>query len=214
MFLGRPPNLTDIAGTMVPLLRTMQGQHVEQVVFLSVKGVNPAMPHWRVERALRALGLPSTSLRAADFMQNLEGPYRDQVRDKSRLVLPAGGGRTSFVDTRDVAAVAVRRLLQPTPGFRTVTCTGPESLSWYAVAGILSDVLGRAVWYQPVGVRAVQRRLRESGAAPAMVNVQTAIHLTARFGLAAGVSDGIQQVLGRPATPFLAYATDARASWL
>lgn len=218
VFLMRPPDVTDVSATMTPFLRALREHGVKQVVFLSVKGVNPAMPHWRVERSMRRLRLAGTWLRAADFMQNLEGPYREQVRT-SRLLLPAGRGRTSFVDTRDVAAVAVRCLVPPAAGggggrgIRTVTCTGPQALSWFEVADILSEVLGRRVRYEPVGLRDFRRRLRRAGTAPAMVNVQSAIHLAAQAGLAAGVSEDMPLALGRPATSFRQYAADAREVW-
>lgn len=214
VFLIRPPHITDMA-ELAPFLHALAERHVRHVVFLSVRGVNPLMPHWRVERELRRLELPTSLLRATDFMQNLEGPYLPELRDLSRILVPAGRGRTAFVDTRDVAALGVQ-LLQGAPPKReaVLTCTGPQALTGGDVASILSDVLGREVRYQPTRLLAYRRQLRRAGEPAALLNVQTAIHLAARAGLAAGISPDMPMMLGRPATTFRQYAMDAQDAWL
>jgi uncharacterized protein YbjT (DUF2867 family) len=61
--------------------------------------------------------------------------------------------RVSFVDTRDVAAVASRVLVDPDAhpaGPRTLT--GPQALDFSQVALLLSSELGRRVSYEPCGL--------------------------------------------------------------
>jgi Sodium:sulfate symporter transmembrane region len=103
------------------------GRHgVRHVVFLSVLGVNRALPHWRVEQDLRATTMAWTFLRPSFFAQNLETAYREAIRDHDAIRVPAGRGRTSFVDTRDVAAVAALVLGDPAShAGRTTRSPGP-----------------------------------------------------------------------------------------
>jgi uncharacterized protein YbjT (DUF2867 family) len=77
-------------------------------------GVNPAMPHWRFEKAAKQAVLPYVMLRPAFFMQNLETAYRTDIAAHDSIRLPARNGKTSFIDTRDIAEVAVKALVSPT----------------------------------------------------------------------------------------------------
>ncbi len=116
---------------MGPLVRAAADAGVRRVVVLSVMGVNPALPHWRLERMVREHGLAMTELRPAYFAQNLLTALRADVREHARLRLACGSGRVSVVDTRDVAAVAAAVLREPDAypvGPRTLT--GPAALGW------------------------------------------------------------------------------------
>ncbi|KQQ62564.1 NmrA family NAD(P)-binding protein [Microbacterium sp. Leaf320] len=48
------------------------------------------MPHYRVEKYLEAVGAPFTFLRPNFFMQNLSTTYREDIRDRDEIYLPAG----------------------------------------------------------------------------------------------------------------------------
>lgn len=66
-----------------------------------------------------------------------------------RELRPAGGGRTAFVDARDVAAVAARALIEPGHEGTAYTPTGPETLTYTQCAEILLRTFVRdtaAVW--------------------------------------------------------------------
>jgi uncharacterized protein YbjT (DUF2867 family) len=63
--------------------------------------------------------------------------------------LPWGHGKASFVDTRDVAAVAAEALTSDHEG-KTYTLTGPVALGIAEVASILSEVADRQINYVDV----------------------------------------------------------------
>jgi len=184
------------------------------VVVLSVMGVNPALPHWRMERMVRTSGLSMTALRPAYFAQNLLTAFGQELRAQSRLRLACGRGRVSFVDTRDVAAVAARVLADPDAHpAGPLTLTGPEALEFSQAAALLSDELGRRISYEPCSLLARRRALQEQGADPAYVRVQLVIDVTTRLGLAERVTSGVEDVLGRPATPLSTFLHDHRDAW-
>jgi hypothetical protein len=68
--------------------------------------------HYNVERALRASGVGWTIIRPHHFMQNFLDPL---VLDPTDSVVrsSAGDGAIPFVDTRDIAAVSARVLMEP-----------------------------------------------------------------------------------------------------
>ncbi|MDQ4052178.1 MAG: NAD(P)H-binding protein [Actinomycetota bacterium] len=89
-----------------------------------------------------------TLLRPSWFHQVLTDPryYVESIRDDGVLSLPTGGARIAFVDARDIAAVAVAALLDPTGSAGAAyEITGPESLTLKEVADLLAAASGRDV---------------------------------------------------------------------
>ncbi|MBC8090674.1 MAG: hypothetical protein H7Y15_01790 [Pseudonocardia sp.] len=184
------------------------------MVFLSVMGVNRALPHWRTEQDLRASPMGWTFLRPSFFAQNLETAYRADIREHGAIRVASGRGRTSFVDTRDVAAVAALVLGDPAPHVgQAYTLTGPAALDYHHVASMLSAELGRVIVYEPRTLLAYRRELLRSGLPDDYVTVQIVINLVARLGLAARVTDTLGQLLGRPPTALAGYLHDRRDRW-
>jgi uncharacterized protein YbjT (DUF2867 family) len=215
LFLLRPPPLVGVRREVRPCIEAARRAGVEHVVFLSVLGAErgPLLPHARIERLLRASGMAYTVLRASYFMQNLSGVHREEIRERGELFVPAGRGRTSFVDARDVAAVAAVALTEPGHADRTYPLTGPAALDFYQVARLLTEVLSRPVFYRaPSTARYVLTLLRR-GLAPRQVAVAAAIFTYIRAGLAATVTGDTAGVLGRPPVSLRRYVEDNLDRW-
>ena len=218
MFLVRPPAIGNVRRDLLPAVAAAQRAGVRHVVLLSLQGAerNPIVPHARIESWLRASGLDWTFVRASFFHQNLSTTHVSDIRDRDEIVVPAGGGATAFVDADDVGAVAAAALLDPAAHRnRAWTVTGPRALTYGEVAGILTTELGRPIRYTRPGVLRYARHARTTLSMPApMVLVTAAIYTTARLGLAAGLTDDVQAVLGRAPTDFAAFAHRESRSWL
>jgi uncharacterized protein YbjT (DUF2867 family) len=214
VFLMRPPAISDITGVIRPFIAELARRGIRQTVVLSLMGVNPAMPHYRLERDVRAAGLPATMLRPAFFMQNLETAYRSDIVDHDRIRLPAGSARTSFIDTRDIADVAAVALTAPeVHAGKAYTLTGGAALGWNAVASLLSAELGRPIHYEPISLLAARREMTAAGLPTTYVNVQLLIHVVARLGLADTITPELTHLLGRPARTLADYIHDFRHVW-
>lgn len=204
LFLVRPPDLMRPRRDLFPALDAARAAGVRHIVFLSVQGVERlrVVPHARIETWLRASGLGWTFLRASFFDQNLITVHGAQVREHDELLMPAGRGRTAFVDAHDLAAVAARAMLDPAGADRQAwTLTGSEALTYGEVAGIMTAVLGRPIRYAQPGLIPYVRRARREMAMPAgLVAMTSAIYTTARLGLAAGLTGEVPRLLGRPPT--------------
>ena len=199
MFLLRPPQVGNIGRDMVPALRAARAIGVRHVVLLSVQGADrlKVVPHARIESWLRGSGMGWTFVRPSFFVQNLAQVHGAQIREHDELLMPAGRGRTAFVDAVDVAAVAAAALLDPnTHAGKAWTPTGPEALTYTEVAHQLSDVVGRRITYQAPGLIEYVRRARAWGMAGSMVAVTSVIYSTARLGIAAGLTDDVRTVTG------------------
>ena len=214
VFLLRPPQLANVRRDFDPFLLAMLRSDVERVVFLSVRGAerNPLLPHRRIEKALERSGLAWTHLRPNDWMQNFATVHRDDIR-RGELWAPAGRGRTSFVDARDVAEAAVAVLAGQGHERRAYALTGGEEFDLDGAAAVLSEAIGRPVAYRNPGVLAFLRHVRATGRPLSLGLVMTGVYTIARLGLASGTTPELERLTGRPPITLRAFAADHASVW-
>jgi len=215
VFLVRPPELSHVERDIEPFLDAAAKAGLRQVVFLSLQGVerNPFVPHHAIERALRERSMPSTMLRAGFFMQNLSTTHARDIRERGEIYLPAGMGRTAFIDGRDIAAVAQVTLRGDIHVGAEYELTGPQALTYAEIAATLSRVLGRAITYRPASVPGFFVRSIRHGTPWAFAGVMTALYTVARLGKAGRLTDDTARLLGRTPVPFEQFAADHREAW-
>jgi uncharacterized protein YbjT (DUF2867 family) len=215
VFLLRPRRFVDVRRDLRPFLEAALRAGVEHVVFLSLLGAerNPLLPHNRIERLIQRCGMPYTFLRANAMMQTLSDFHREDVRERGEIFVPAGRGRTSFVDARDVAAVAVAALTEAGHLNRAYPLTGGEALDYYQVARTLTEVLSRPVFYRaPSTARFVAVMLRRGHRFPEVAAL-AALYTLARLGLAATVTGDTAGVLHRPPITLQRFIEDYQDRW-
>ena len=66
--------------------------------------------HREEEKIKEESGIPFTLLRPPAFMQNFINQFGYTIRTHNTFYVPAGDAKLSFIDARDVAAVAVKAL--------------------------------------------------------------------------------------------------------
>lgn len=95
----------------------------------------------------------------------------------------------SFVDGRDVAALAAKVLEGEAHSGNAYTLTGPEALTHHEVAEIISEATGRTVGYEPIAEEAMEAMLAEAGwpqgRADTFARLLAAIREGRRLGLTA-----------------------------
>jgi uncharacterized protein YbjT (DUF2867 family) len=166
-----------------------------------------------IEAGLAASGLPHTLLRSNAYMQNVLA-LAPAIAATSGFGSAAGKGRAGLVDARDVAAVAARIAAAPAGhAGKTYWLSGPELLSNYDVAAVLSKLLGRTVTYRELTFEENRDAMIRAGvpAPVAEMNAQ-AFRLNAD-GDAEWLSDDVTAVLGRPARSFARFAADHAAAF-
>ncbi|MEU4419696.1 hypothetical protein AB0F81_03660 [Actinoplanes sp. NPDC024001] len=207
IYLMRPdlPAAPDLVGQLVKL------NPDAHIVLLSEQRAE--LQDWagQVEEAVTSQAAGWTLLRPSWFQQVLTDPrfYRDRIRADGVLSLASGGAPIAWIDTRDIAAVAVAALLAPGDHHgRTYTLTGPEALTVQAVADQLSQRLGRPV-------RAVdpdpQEEIRDLD--PWLAGILTDLYSRVRRSDFAEVTTTVEQITGRPPTPMSAFIDAHLAEW-
>ncbi len=215
VFLMRPPQITDMEHTLNPFVDAAREAGIRHIVFVSLLGVedNPRVPHYAAEQHLRAAGVPYTFLRPSFFMQNLNTTHRAEIRDRDEIYLPVGKARTSFIDTRDIGAVAAKVLCEDGHDGAAYALTGGESLDYYQVADIFSRVLGRKITYKDPHSLAFLFSTVRHGTPLKFALVMQMLYRSTRNGIADVLTEDVSRLLGRPPRTFRQYVTDYAESW-
>lgn len=203
VFLMRPPQMSD-PKRMRPFIDAMAQRGVEQVAFLSVQGAgnNPFVPHHGIEQYLRRSTVPWTFLRPSFFMQNLSTTHCADICERDEVFVPAGRGRTNFIDAEDVARALAVVLTTPGHLGKAYEITGSEALTYTQIAETLSQACGRRIVYANPSAKVFKSRMKVRGGADEFVSVMGSIYLIAKLGLAAGTTDELQRLIGRTPTTF------------
>ena len=215
VFFIRPPQLSKPKEDMLPFLTAVKQQMVQQIVFISLLGVenNPMTPHHKIEKMMCDLEIPFTFIRPSFFMQNLSTTHREDIQKHDDIFVPAGKAKTSFIDTKDVGEVAGRCLIDDVYIGKKLDITGAEALTYYEVATIMSEELGRPIKYSKPGLLHFRKVMIKRGTPKAYANVMTMLYLITQLGNAKTITNTVEDVLGKPPTTFRDFVKNHRDSF-
>jgi uncharacterized protein YbjT (DUF2867 family) len=205
------PELLDYESAVIEQVRH---SGVEQVVKLSVVGADqddgatPAKIHGQLEQLIRDTGVAHTFLRPVYFMQNYANFMSETILSENAFYLPMGEGKVSVVDTRDVAAVAYKVLTGSGHEGHAYALTGPEALSNYEIAAILSDVLRREIKYVDVSEEQARVSLKAMGMPDWTIANLLELYQINKGNASALVSPDFEKVTGSRPTSFREFAQD------
>jgi len=170
---------------------------------MSIQNTTPShqqRQHWLSEQAFAWSGVPVVTIRPTMFLESFFPIAGPTIRDRSRIELPFGLGKTSPVAAADVARVVAAVLADPGPHIgRIYELTGPRSQDMHGVAREFSNALNRDITYSDIPPEDWDRQLRNQ-----QVPEHLALHLLTmaelhRAGRYDRMADGVQLVTGRPA---------------
>jgi uncharacterized protein YbjT (DUF2867 family) len=170
---------------------------------MSIQNTTPSRQqrqHWLGEQALAWSGLPVVTLRPTMFLESFFPLAASTVRERDRIELPFGRGKTSPVAAADVARVAAAVLADPRPHVgRLYELTGPRSQDMHAVAREYSDALNREITYADVPPEEWERGLRKAGVPEHLCQHLVTMADLHRAGRYDRLADGVERVTGRAA---------------
>jgi len=191
---------------------------VARIVKISVAGGPDAATqigrwHWTTEKQIEASGLGFTMLRPTLYMQQTLS-FAPSVATSGSFSAPMGTGEVALVDTRDVAAVAVRALTEDGHESKIYDLTGPEALSFDAVADAISEAIGRKVSYVHVPPEYSKKQMLGGGVPRWLADDMLLLFASFREGYGAAVSGAVQSVTGRRPRSFQQFARDHAHAFL
>jgi uncharacterized protein YbjT (DUF2867 family) len=214
-FLFAPPGYADQYAILRPLVEEAARGRLDKVVLMTAMGADAveSAPLRQAELALERSGLPFNIIRPNWFMQNFGSFWLAPIRAEGRILLPAGTAKVSFIDTRDVAEVAVGLLTSDFANGQAFDLTGAEALDHAQVADALSKVTGGAIAYQDIPPEAMKQALLAAGLPRDYADFLLLILGFLAQGYNARTTDTVQQLLGRAPRDFDSYAREHAATW-
>src|SRR5262249_45418838 len=154
-------------------------------------------------------GLPVVTIRPTVFLEGfflrLTGP---SVREKGRIELPFGKGKTSPVAAADVAGVVAVVLADPGPHLgRVYELTGPRSQDMDGVARECSEALNRKITYADIPPEEWERGLKREGLPEHLMKHLVTMAELNRTGRYDRMADGVERVTGRQAMSVREFAS-------
>ena len=150
------------------LIKISKESSVRKVVRISAVKASADGPtentrlHARSDEELQSSGLKYVILRPNYFMQNLFMSL-ETINNDSALYAGMGDAKFAMIDVRDIVECAGKAAVSDKFDNQILELSGPESVSFHDVAGVLSDVSGRTVKYVPVTPDAVRETMLDMG---------------------------------------------------
>ena len=170
---------------------------------MSIQNTTPShqqRQHWLSEQALAWSGLPVVTIRPTMFLESFLVLAAPSVRDRDRIELPFGRGKTAPVAADDVARVVAAVLADPGPHLGLIyELTGPQSQDMDGVAREFSDALNREVTYSDISPEKWEQELKKQRLSAHLTGHLLAMGELHRAGRYDWRADGVQRVTGRPA---------------
>jgi uncharacterized protein YbjT (DUF2867 family) len=161
-----------------------------------------------LEEIVKSSKLPWTILRPDWFMQNFAGFVA-----MGMVAFPAGPGKTSFTDVRDVAEVAIKALTEEGHTHRTYRLTGPDAMTFEGAAKRLSASLGREIPFVGISPDDLRDGLIAQGAEPWYAQMNADMTFALREGFSFSPSNDIRFLLGREARSLETFVQDHAQQW-
>ena len=147
-------------------------------------------------------------------MQNLSTTHRKEIKERNEIFVPVGKAKTSFIDARDIGAVAAVALTQDGHANKNYDLTGSEALDYWQTTKILSDVLGREIQYKnPNPIYFLIETMRR-GTPFIFALVMTGLYTSTRFGMAEPITNEVEKLTGRKPISFKEFANDYKENWV
>ena len=176
---------------------------VKKVVLLSGKGEKEAE---LCEQVIISSGMDYTILRATWFNQNFsESFFLDPILS-GQVALPKPEAKVPYVDTDDIADVAVASLLSNDHNGKIYELTGPKTLTFKEVITEISNATNRDIKYTPISLEEYIKMLEQYNVPKDyiwLINYLFSNVLDAKGN--DNVSNDIEKVLGRKPKDFSQY---------
>jgi uncharacterized protein YbjT (DUF2867 family) len=194
--------LVELESNMVDACREAGVRHVVLNSALGAGDYPKSFPSWhrKVEDKLKASGMEYTILRPNSFMQNILTYYAPTIRTQGAIYAAMGNARTSFIDLRDIAAVAAKTLTSPGHSGKTYELNGPEPLTYTELAERISRASGQTARYVDIPAETQRQSMLDQHIPEWLVTALLDLQAYYTGGKGGEVDDVLTNLLGRSPT--------------
>ena len=216
LFLVTPPATyrdKEVAEMILEQGRKSGLQHIVRLSGMGADLHNLFANHQAADTLLLESEIDFTALQPNIFMQNFYN-YLVSIKQDGKIIEPAGNGKASFIDSRDIAAVAAVVLTEPGHANKIYELTGGESLDYYQAAKLFTDITGRKIVYQPVSSEEYIQAKAIDGMPAEFAKSSMEFFQMVQNGDYARVSPAVEKILGRKPITLKQFITDYRDKFI
>lgn len=183
---------------------------ITKLVLLSGKGEKEAE---LCEEVVINSGLDYTIVRASWFNQNFSESFFLDPIIAGHVALPMADVKVPYVDTNDIADVAVNALLEEKHDGQIYELTGPRLLTFKEITQEIALATGREIQFTPIGLPAYIKMLEQAQVPSDYIWLIN--YLFSEVLGAPGndkISEDVQRVLGRKPKDFSQYVAETAAT--
>ena len=162
--------------------------------------------HAELDALVTGAGVEWTILRPGMFASNTIGWWAEAVRQGDVVRWPYGSAETAPIDERDIAAVAVRALLDNGHAGQSYVLTGPSSLTQIDQLNAIGEALGRRLRFEELTPDGFRQAM--AGRWPERAVEMLLAAWGATLGHRAYVTSTVAEVTGAHARSFRDWARD------
>jgi uncharacterized protein YbjT (DUF2867 family) len=215
-FVLAPPGHVRQDLLIKPFIDAARTAGVSKLVLMSAMGANTfeAAPLRQAELHLERSGLVWNVIRPNWFMQNFNTFWLHGIRTQGKILLPTGQAKGSFIDARDISAVAATLLTTTAFDNQAFDLTGAEALDHAQVAAVISKATGLRIAYEDITPDAMRPGLLQAGLPADYADFLLMILAAFKDGHAERTTDAVLRITGRAPGTLEQYARDYRAAWV
>ncbi|MCW3465780.1 SDR family oxidoreductase [Chitinophaga nivalis] len=204
VFLLGPSFNPHLDQLMTPFVAYLGKKGIKRIVYLSGLGLSGPVGllgfHARMEQKLIQEGFDYTIIRPSYFAQNFRNYEYENITERSVVFAPAGKGKTAFIDVADIAAVATEVLTKEGHSGQAYELTGPEALSFYEVAALLTRFTGKQITYPEPDEDTFKAGLKATGVSDLIGEYMAIIYNNIANNKVAFTTDTIEKITGKKPT--------------
>lgn len=164
--------------------------------------------HEEIENVLATSGIPHIILRPNTLMQEFIRKHSNTIKSENKIYSCVGKGKVSYIDTRDIAAVASKLLLSPHYANTIFKLTGPQALDMDEVALHFSRLLKRKIEYINLAEREIAQRLSLIGKTKSQIDKTLQVYKQVRDGYKSTITNSVHEITGRAPINFETFVKD------
>ncbi|MQB03015.1 SDR family NAD(P)-dependent oxidoreductase [Agrobacterium tumefaciens] len=208
LFLILAGGRLDAIDALTPVVEEAARRKVK-IVFLSVFGVDAddSIPYRQVELKIIASGAPYVILRPNWFADNFHTYWKAGI-EHGQIAVPAGEGKSSFIDVRDIADSAAAALTSTAFDNKAFNLTGPKALGYGEAAAIISQAIGKPVGYSAVSDDVFIGILTGAGVPKDYAAFLASIFYPVREGWTSAVTGDVETLTGHAPRSLETYVAD------
>ena len=203
VFLLRPPHISNIKKYFSPLIKEIKAYEKIEVVFLSVQGAEKSswVPHNKIEKLIYEAKLNYVFLRPSYFMQNITTTLIDDIKNRNKIILPAGKAKFNWIDVKnigEVSAIVLNEFDQYKN--RAYNVTGYENKGFHEVVKLINETTGMDIEYQNKNPLLFFWLKRKDGLKSGLILVIIMLHFIPRFQKEPQITSFYEDITGKKPT--------------